>query len=264
MIKSVADVTWLPCGLAAFFFCFSATLLAQEAAGPPAFEVASITLSLDPPDSPSGIFESTGRIRARNVTLKRCIRGAFDIPEFQIIGGPKWVDQDRYYIEAKASVPAGDHELMLMLRTLLADRFKLAFHREQREVPGYRLVLVKGGLKAQASAPDHDSVGRSQRGRIEADAYTLNQLAFKLAEVLQQPVIDATGIPGRYDFRLEWTADDMQPKAPLDEPRPVKRPEAGGPTVFSALQEQLGLKLESAKVPAPVLVIDSAERPTEN
>ena len=79
-----------------------------------------------------GIFESKGRISAKNVTLKRCVRGAYDLPEPQIIGGPKWVDQDRYYIEAKATVPAGDHELMLMLQTLLADRFKLVLHREQR------------------------------------------------------------------------------------------------------------------------------------
>jgi uncharacterized protein (TIGR03435 family) len=82
----------------------------------------------------AGIFESKGRISAKNVTLKRCVRGAYDIAESQIVGGPKWFNEDRYYIEAKAGVPAGDHDLMLMLQTPLAERFKLVFHREQRAV----------------------------------------------------------------------------------------------------------------------------------
>src|SRR6516225_10319988 len=137
---------------------FCAILFAQQAAAPPAFEVASIKPSLDPPGSVVGIFESKGRISAKHVTLKRCVRGAYNVPEPQIIGGPKWVDQDRYYIEAKAAVPASDHELMLMLQTLLADRFKLVLHREQRAIPGYRLVLGNRGLKVQASAANRDSV----------------------------------------------------------------------------------------------------------
>src|SRR6266446_6344177 len=116
---------------------FCITLFAQQAPIPSAFEVASIKPSPDAPGSLSGIFESKGRISAKNVTLKRCVRGAYNVPEPQIMGGPKWVDQDRYYIEAKAAVPAGDHELMLMLQTLLADRFKLALHREQRAILGY-------------------------------------------------------------------------------------------------------------------------------
>src|SRR3974390_1575123 len=92
-----------------------ATLFAQQPAGPLAFEVAAIKPSLDPPGSIVGIFESKGRISAKNVTLKRCVRGAYNIPEPQIIGGPRWVDQDRYDIEAKANAAAGDHDLMLML-----------------------------------------------------------------------------------------------------------------------------------------------------
>ena len=242
---------------------FCATLFAQQAAGPLAFEVASIKPSLDPPGSVVGIFESKGRINAKNVTLKRCVRGAYDIPEPQIVGGPKWVDQDRYYIEAKAAVPAGDHELMLMLQTLLADRFKLVLHREQRAIPGYRLMLGKGGLKAQVTAPDRGSVGHSQRGRIEAEGCTLSQLALKLAEALKQPVLDATGVAGKFDLKLEWTPDDLQAKPPTADQRPGGALESG-PSIFAALQEQLGLKLESSKVPAKVLVIDSAEKPSAN
>src|SRR5436305_1120310 len=98
------------------FFCVA--LFAQPAVSPSAFEVASIKRSEDPPGSVSGIFENRGRIDAKNVTLKRCVRGAYNIPEPQIVGGPKWVGEDRYYIEAKAAVPASDRELMLMLQTL--------------------------------------------------------------------------------------------------------------------------------------------------
>jgi uncharacterized protein (TIGR03435 family) len=240
---------------------FCAGLFAQRRVSPSAFEVASIKPSTDPPGSVSGIFETKGRIHAKNVTLKRCVRGAYNVPQPQIVGGPQWVDQDRYYIEAKATVPAGDHELMLMLQALLADRFKLVLHGEQRPLAGYRLVVAKGGLKARPSAPDRSSVGHSQRGRIDAESCTMAQLALKLSEVLQKPVLDTTEIPGRFDLKLEWTPDDMQAKPPLDDQRGSA---ADGPSIFAALQEQLGLKLESGKIPAEVLVIDSAEKPSEN
>src|ERR1700723_3299534 len=108
---------------------FCAAVSAQQSAVPPAFEVASIKPSPDPPGSLAGISEGKGRISAKNVTLKRCVRGAYDVEESQIVGGPKWVNEDRYYIEAKSSAPAGGHDLMLMLQTLLAERFKLMFHR---------------------------------------------------------------------------------------------------------------------------------------
>jgi uncharacterized protein (TIGR03435 family) len=204
-----------------------AVLFAQEAADRPAFEVASIKPSQDPPGSAVGILESKGRLSAKNVTLRRCVRGAYDVPEPQIIGGPKWVDQDRYSIEARATVPAGNHDLMLMLQTLLADRFKLVLHREQRVIPGYRLALGKDGLQAQASAPDHGSVGRSQRGRIEAEGCTMAQLALKLAEVLHRPVLDATGVPGKFDLKLEWTPDDMQARPPSADQRSGNAPQSG-------------------------------------
>jgi uncharacterized protein (TIGR03435 family) len=245
---------------------FCITLFAQQQGSPPTFEVASIKPSEDPPGSVSGIFENRGRVNAKNVTLKRCVRGAYNIPEPQIVGGPKWVDQDRYYIEAKAAVPATDRELMLMLQTLLADRFKLVVHREQRVISGFRLVLGNRGLKAQASTPDRDSVGRSQRGRIEAEGYTMGQLAVKLSEALHQPVLDTSRVDGIFDFKLEWTPDDMQARlASADQRAGNNTPETdAGPSIFTALQEQLGLKLEPGRVPTEILVIDSAEKPLEN
>jgi uncharacterized protein (TIGR03435 family) len=233
--------------------CFCVTVFAQQAAGPPAFEVASIKPSLEPPGSVVAISESKGGMSAKNVTLKRCIRGAYDIPESQVVGGPKWTDEDRYTIEAKTAAPSGDHELMLMLQTLLAESFKLVLHQEQRTIQGYRLAPAKGRIKAPASAPDSGSVGHSQRGRIDARGCNMAQLALKLAQVLQQPVVDATGIGGRFDLKLEWTPDEVRAKQTSD-----------GPSIFTALQEQLGLKLEAAKVSAKVLVIDSAEKPAAN
>ena len=230
-----------------------------QAAPAPAFEAASIKPSQDPPGSSSGITTTKGRISARNVTLKRCVRGAYGVEEPHILGGPKWLDEARYNIEARAAGPAGDRELMTMLQSLLAERFKLAFHRETRALPGYALVLGKGGLRAKPSAPDAGSRTSSRWGSIEASGCTMAQLALKLSEVLHLPVADFTAVPGEFDFKLEWTSDNMQAPAPDAVPDA-----ASGPSLFAALQEQLGLKLESRKVPADVLVIDHAEKPSEN
>jgi len=121
------------------------------------------------------------------------------------VGGPKWVSEDRFYIQATTAVPTGDHDLMLMLQTLLSDRFRLVLHHEQRALSGYRLVLGKGGLKAGVSAPDGGSVGNSSRGRIDGKGYTMAQLAMKLSQTLHEPVLDDTAVAGRFDLRLEWT-----------------------------------------------------------
>jgi len=232
----------------------------------PAFEAASIKPSKAEPGSSSGIPTRTGSISARNVTLKRCIRGAYDVQESQIAGGPKWVDEDRYDIDAKAAGPAGDRELMAMLRRLLSERFKLEFHRETRELPGYALVVGKGGLKAKRSQPEAESRTNSSREAIDAEACSLHQLAQKLSEVIHLPVADLTGVEGEFDFQLKWTPDDMRAKPPSGGDKPGTLPVdlSNGPSVFAALQEQLGLKLEPRKVPTEVLVIDHAEKASEN
>jgi uncharacterized protein (TIGR03435 family) len=229
----------------------------------PAFEAASIKPSRAEPNSGSGIPTSKGRISAYNVTLKRCIRGAYDVPESQIFG-PKWIDEDRYDIEAKAAGPASDHELMKMLQALLSERFKLTFHRETRALPGYALVVGKTGIKAKRSQPDAESRSSSRtsarRVEIDAEACTMHQLALKLSEAVHLPVADLTAVEGTFDFKLGWTPDDMRAK-PLGA---VPTDLAGGPSIFEALQEQLGLKLEARKVPTEVLVIDHAEKASEN
>jgi uncharacterized protein (TIGR03435 family) len=247
MMKLLVAVTILPAALS-----FGQSL--------PAFEVASIKPSTADPISGSGITSEKGRISARNVTLKRCVRGAYDVPESLVFGGPKWVDDERYDIEAKAVGPAGDHDLMVMLQSLLTERFKLAMHRETRTLPGYALVVGKNGLTAKRSEPDSpsrtNSSSSASRKTINAQACNMVGLAQKLAEALHAPVADLTAVEGEYDFKLEWTPDDMKPGAAAALP--------AGPSIFTALQEQLGLKLEPRKVPTEVLVIDRAEKASAN
>jgi uncharacterized protein (TIGR03435 family) len=227
---------------------FAFVVLAASAAfaqTPAAFEVASIKPAAEGQTS-SGIKSDIGRIEGRNVTLKRCVRGAYNIPEAQILGGPKWVDDARYDIDAKAAGPAGDRELMAMLQQLLSERFKLAFHRETRQLPGYALVVGKKGVLAKPSEPGTPSVTSSSRRSIEATACNMGHLAMKISEVLHAPVTNATGIDGEFNFKVEWTPDELQTE------------------FFLQLEEQLGLKLEVRRVPTEVLVIDSAQKPSEN
>jgi uncharacterized protein (TIGR03435 family) len=229
--------------------------LAQTAA--PSFDAASIKSSTAQPGTSSGITTKPGRISARNVTLKRCVRGAFNIPEAQVVGGPPWVEEVRFDIEAKAAGPAGDGELMLMLRALLAERFQLQVHKEIRPLAGYALVVGKGGISAKVSAPDAESRTVSTRGAMDATGCSMRQLAMKLSEAIHAPVADATGVEGPFDFGLKWVPDDLQARTPATDA-------ASGPSIFAALQEQLGLKLEPRKVPTEVLVIDRVQKPTAN
>ncbi len=213
---------------------------------PAAFEVASIKISTAESGSSSGIKSDPGRISARNVTLRGCVKSAYNIPEARVFGGPKWLDEERYDIDAKAAGPAGDSEMMVMLQQLLTERFRLAFHRESRPLNGYVLVTGKKGLMAKRSEPGTASNTTSTRHSIDATGCSMAHLASALSAVLHAPVADTTGIAGDFNIKLEWTPDDLQS------------------AVFPALEEQLGLKLESRKVPVEVIVIDSAQKPAAN
>jgi len=187
------------------------------------------------------------------------MRGAYDVPEARIFGGPKWVNEDRYDIDAKAAGPADGHELMAMLQSLLADRFQLVFHRETRLLPGYALVVGKKGLTAKPSAPGSPSRSSSSRRTIEAESCSMRCLALKLSEVLHLPVSDLTAVEGEFDFKLEFAPEELQARPPSG-----GEPATPGPSIFAALDEQLGLKLEARKVPTEVLSIDRAEKPSAN
>jgi uncharacterized protein (TIGR03435 family) len=235
---------------------FFAALVLQAAS----FDAASIKPSDAPNGNSSGIDTDNGLLRAQNVTLKRCINGAYGLPEAQILGGPKWIDELRYEIVAKTSEHAGENGLMVMLQDLLADRFQLKLHHETRTVSGYELTLAKGGVKASPSEPGTDSATDTSKrgGRMDAKACSMSRLALKLADILGAPVSDATNASGKFNFSLRWVPDDLQAKPGASSDAPA------GPSLFTALQEQLGVRLEARKVPVDVLVIDQAELPSEN
>jgi uncharacterized protein (TIGR03435 family) len=243
--------------LAALALCLSWFARAQSAT-PPRFEVASIKPTpADEYNASSGIPAGHGRLTANHVTLKRCIIGAYSVGPSQIVGGPPWLDTDRFEITAKASQPLGDDALMLMLRTLLADRFQLALHRETRSMNALVLEVAKGGPKLQPAGPG-DSRTDASHVRIDATALTMDHFAWVLSRTLSVPVVNHTGIQGTFTFKLEWSPDSDKPVQPGDIPA------ATGPSIFTAIRQQLGLRLQSRKAPVEVLVIDHAERPTPN
>ncbi len=208
-----------------------------------------------------------GRVMASGVTASLLMQQAYEVREFQIQGAPGWMASDRYDITTVAEGGTQPDDLRPMMQALLADRFKLAMHRETKELPVFALVAAKGGPKFHASASGGDGPGngrmmRMGRGQIELQHGTMGFFANELARQLGRTVIDKTELGGEYDIKLEWTPDEATPGPPTGE-RPVPA-DAPGPSIFTALQEQLGLKLESTKGPVEILVIDRVEKPTEN
>jgi uncharacterized protein (TIGR03435 family) len=251
-----------------YFAALAATgLIAQT------FEVASIK-----PAAPGALgfrsrFTPGGRFTASNISLKELIAAMWRIPEFQISGGPAWLGSARYDISAKPENNPKDGDVMPMIQSLLADRFQLRFHRETRELPilalvvarkdgklGARLTESKDCSAVDPSKPGCGRINRSPR-TIRATSVSLGTLAHSLAEILGRTVVDKTGLTGTFDISVEWAPDDAQ-LAML--PPGVPRPTSDGPSIFVAIQEQLGLKLESQKGPVEMFVIDRAEKPSEN
>lgn len=224
---------------------FAAGAFAQS----PAFEAATIKPSKDQPGH-SGSHTRTGMIVMSGQTLKGLICKAYQVNDYQVSGGPKWIDGDRFDINAKAEGAADSPQLLLMLRTLLADRFQLVFHHEEKIDSTYALVVAKSGLKIKPSADGAGSNSNGSKGQLTAQGVTMSKLADMLAREMGGPVADLTGIAGGYDFTLEWSmegdANDRQS------------------ALLAALQQQLGLKLEMRKLPVDLLVVDRAEKPSEN
>ncbi len=233
------------------------------AAGGQSFEVASIRPHVFTNGSGagrSGISTSGNRVTASIVTLNRLIMEAYDVKEYQISGGPSWSAQRASSFDVSA-VAAGDGTLTQersrpMLQSLLADRFQLTLHRETKELPVYALVVAKNGPRLKQSAPDAKAGFDSSTGVagfMTATGVTMTGLANRLSGEAGRPVVDRTDVTGNYDFKLQWLRDPNQPDAAPN-----------SPSLFTAVQEQLGLKLESAKQATEVLVIDRAEKPSEN
>jgi uncharacterized protein (TIGR03435 family) len=260
-------------------------LLAQSAASSLTFEVASIKPSAPDARGTSLQFQPPNGIQVTNAPLRMLITFAYDIRDFQISGGPGWIGADRYDILAKGErapgsegVPADfrkmtdaqrttlQEQMRERVRSLLAERFQLTIHRETREAPVYALVVAKGGPKLHAVQEAADGpVGlRMGRGQLNGMAAAMPMLANVLSNQLGRPVVDKTDLKEKYDFKMEWTPDPgqgPQPPAGVEVPPP---PDLDGPSIFTALQEQLGLRLESQKGPVAMIVIDRVEKPSGN
>ena len=250
----------------------TSTLQAQTAPAAPAFDVAAIHLHESQPHEHNSIWSSPsdGHFRAENISVMALIHWAWEMPETRILGAPGWTGTTHFNIDA-ASDPAVDQQLKglssgaarkqkeEMVQALLAERFKLATHFETRELPIYELVAAKGGAKLGPAQESGTTINTSN-GRIEVQgANSVAILAEELSKVAGRDVVDKTGIAGRYDLKLKWTPDNVTEPTLLN-----GVPVDSGPSLFTALEEQLGLKLEPQKGPVPVLVIDHIEMPSAN
>ena len=216
------------------------------------FEVASIK----PVERPTGgttWHTANGEFRG-TADLRSLIEFAYDVRLHQLSGGPGWMDSAGFTIDAKPDpanpIPRGYAPIREMMRSLLEDRFKLAVHWETKQQPVYELVLARSGLKMKQADKPGDI--RLDTGHFASSGATAATLAMMLEGPLDRLVIDKTGIAGLYVFSLEWAPDDT----PADL--------ATGASLFTAIQEQLGLRLQSATGPVETLVIDHAEKPSEN
>jgi len=256
-----------------------------EGAAGKTFDVASIKVNKE--GGPSSVrITPGGMFTVTNNNLRNIIRNAFGVTNAQIVGGPAWIDEDRFDITAKAAGPSDQPQAMAMLQALLAERFALRTHTERRELPVYTLVLarkdgalgpqmkkadvdcpalfaaVKAGGKMPAPGPNGSlpcgiSV-RPGQGVITGNAVSMEQLARNLMGGVGRIVVDKTGLTGFYDLNMTFSPEPGQlpPGAPAPPPA-----DPSAPSLFTAMQEQLGLKLEPAREPIEVLVIDRVKRP---
>jgi uncharacterized protein (TIGR03435 family) len=235
----------------------------------PSFDVATIKPSK--PGTPGRLFRiQPGHFSTINTTLSSLIGFCYGVHPRQIVGAPAWVDTEKYNLDGK---PDGEGQPSLdqwkkMVQKLLADRFQLSFHDDKKELPVFALVVAKSGPKLTKSEADANGVPSllfRGLGMLPVRNATMADFAGVMqSAVLDRPVVDRTGLTGRYDFVLTWTPDETQfaalggaPPAPIDKPD-------APPDLFTAIQQQAGLKFESTKASVDVMVIDKVERPSEN
>ena len=241
---------------AACLLCVSLTLHAQAASQ---FEAASIRPSdSDEMSGPSGCQTSLGLVRCINVTLKRVIVGAYDVVPDRVLGGPDWIDLDRFQITARSAEPASGDVLNEMLQALLKERFHLTLHRESRMRKAFVLEIAKGGSKLQG-AGDAPRSFINGHGHMEATAVTMSLFAEVLSRQLGIPVVDHTGLMGSFNFDFVWNPD-----SPLTTEFGTGAASDANNELFNAMREHLGLTLQSRRMPVEMLVIDHAEKPSEN
>jgi uncharacterized protein (TIGR03435 family) len=234
-----------------------------EADSDAVFEAATVKPAAPSPDGHTHInYPDGGRWSAINITLLNLMEWAYDMPQKQILDGPSWMESTRFDIQA-----ATDAETDAMLRglsserdrvvkrrmvqRLLEDRFAMKLHRETRTLPAYDLVVAKGGSKLGASQSNGKSFNM-WRTHFEAQGLTTELIAEQLSQIAGRVVVDKTNLEGHFDLKLQWTPDD------------AVATEGSPPSLFTAIEEQLGLQLKAAKEPVAVLVVDHLEPPSPN
>jgi uncharacterized protein (TIGR03435 family) len=233
-------------------------LAAQSSNQRPAFDVA--TVKLDTCGGAKSNRASADQLISTDQTLKQLVVLAYSLQPYQV-SGPAWMESVCFDITAKYPLDTKYRDRWLMLRTLLEDRFHLAVHHESRDMSGYALLVAKGGFKLQPSADTGEGVtSGGNQGRLwtfRARRIPISALAYELADSMGGVVVDMTGLDGVYDFQLRWASDDMSNSADSD-PNPA-------PSIFTALQDTLGLTLQRQKVPVDTIVVDRLDRtPTED
>ncbi|HXE64573.1 MAG TPA: TIGR03435 family protein [Bryobacteraceae bacterium] len=250
-------------------FALLLTVTACFAQQPRAFDVASVKLNTT---GSGGINMRTqhGHLTVENAPLFQIIQQAFRVKEFQLSGGRGWIMTERYNIDARMEKDdVSDNDLWFSLQPLLASRFHLKFHRETKTMPVFSLVVTKPGPKFQAhkegaEGKDQPRLGvsiGSGKGKLTATKTTMASFADSLGHQVDRIVVDNTGLKGEYDFILEWSPENHEGSivSAVEEKIGLT-----GLSIFDALPQQLGLKLESAKGPVQVIVIDSVDRPSSN
>jgi bla regulator protein blaR1 len=263
----------------------------------PSFDVAVVKPNSSTDSRVAVLGQPGGRFIATNASVMMLIRAAYSVQDFQVSGGPNWIDSDRWDIEARAeagripepiglSDPNTFDPLSLRVQSLLEDRFQLKWHFETKELPVYALVVLKSGSKMKlnedqtppqprapgATPPPQPTAGqvprysmRRGRGVLVGTAVTVGIFINSLSQLMGRMVIDKTDLKGFYEVRLEWPPDAVPGTGPTpigpETPPPI---EPSGPSIFTAIQDQLGLKLESTKAPVRLLVIDSVQKPSAN
>jgi uncharacterized protein (TIGR03435 family) len=232
----------------------AAAVSAQTQDSRPTYEAANVTLNTSG-GGDSSSHGSGSQVIMTNQTLKRLVERAYSVQANQVVG-PEWLTSVYVDVAAKYPPKTKNEDRSVMLRTLLEDRFKMKVHRETRELPGYALVVGKGGLKVKPSAAGTSGMD-SEGGAVvtlKAVKQTMSGLAEFVSRYMGAKVVDKTGLDGVYDFEMRFTRDDQNPNAVQT-----------APSLATALQETLGLRLQAQKVPVELIVVDHMERaPVEN
>jgi uncharacterized protein (TIGR03435 family) len=226
----------------------------------PTFAVATIR-----PSSGAVQFEhdgetqtSPGSLRMHDVTVHTCIKWAYGVQDSQI-AGPAWLDSERYDIVAKADTPVTEAQMKLMLQTLLADRFQLTFHHQDKELKAFALTIAKSGPKlSPAATPDAKPFRQNSANGSVAKSMSIRDWADFISGPLQMPVVDETGLTGKYDFTIDFT-----PYLPDAHNMDVNRPDSTS-ILMAAMEGELGIKMETRKTQVDVMVIDHVEKPSAN